>query len=131
MVCKPPKKFHHQLADNTEHEYLKNTATPRDWVLELIDETKQKESENTTYFIARLRGLTFAFLQKFTQHKMVSMCLNNFMHDLLSKLIGQTFEGFNDLCTKGHSMEIPNKHTNNAEEIGRAGEPITMVVEPK
>ena len=34
------------------------------------------------------------------------MCLNNFRHELSTALMAQTFEGFNDLCTKAHDMEL-------------------------
>lgn len=34
------------------------------------------------------------------------MCLNNFRHDLSTILMTQTFEGFNDLCTKTHDKEL-------------------------
>ena len=32
--------------------------------------------------------------------------LNNFRDDLSTAVIAQTFEGFNDLCTKAHDMEL-------------------------
>ncbi|GMP71043.1 hypothetical protein CsSME_00029615 [Camellia sinensis var. sinensis] len=71
-------------------------------VPELI-ETKQRDNESVTDFIARWQALTFACPQKFTQLELIRVCLYNFRHELS---MAQTFEGFNDLCTKAHDMEL-------------------------
>lgn len=90
-----------------EQEFLRQFCNTqrRVGVPELI-ETKQREGGKVTNFIARWRGLIFECLQRFTQHELVRMCLNNFRHDLSTTLIPQTFEGFNNLCTKAHDIEI-------------------------
>lgn len=47
-------------------------------------------------------------------------------------LVAQTFEGFNDLFTKAHGIEIHlNKHKKNAKESGWNGYPIKATVVPK
>lgn len=47
------------------------------------------------------------------------MCLNNFRHGLSTTLMSQKFNGFNDLCTKAHNVEIHlNKHKKSATEGG-------------
>lgn len=45
--------------------------------------------------------------------------LNNFRHDLSTMLMPQTFEGFNDLCTKAHDIVIHlNKRKRSGKESG-------------
>ncbi|KAF7149768.1 hypothetical protein RHSIM_Rhsim02G0166900 [Rhododendron simsii] len=79
-------------------EFLKQFCNTqrRVGVPELI-ETKQRDNEPVTDFIARWRALTFACPQKFKQLELIRMCLNNFRHELSTALMAQTFEGFNDL----------------------------------
>ncbi|CAL5425633.1 unnamed protein product [Camellia sinensis] len=93
--------------DSMVKEFLKQFCNTqrRVGVPELI-ETKQRDNESVTDFIARWRALTFACPQKFTQLELIRMCLNNFRHELSTALMAQTFEGFNDLCTKAHDMEL-------------------------
>ncbi|CAL5431262.1 unnamed protein product [Camellia sinensis] len=93
--------------DSMVKEFLKQFCNTqrRVGIPELI-ETKQRDNESVTDFIARWRALTFACPQKFTQLELIRMCLNNFRHELSTALMAQTFEGFNDLCTKAHDMEL-------------------------
>lgn len=50
------------------------------------------------------------------------MCLNDFRHNLSTTLMPLTFEGFNDLCTKAHDIEIHlNKHKKSAKESNGKG----------
>ncbi|KAG8376466.1 hypothetical protein BUALT_Bualt09G0066400 [Buddleja alternifolia] len=88
------REFYNQFS-NTER---------RVGVAELI-ETKQRDNESVSDFIARWQALTFRCQQKFTQAEMVRMCLNNLKHELSVHLMPQTFDGFNDLCTKAHDLE--------------------------
>lgn len=46
--------------------------------------SKQRNNEPITRFIARWRALTFAFPKKFTHQELFKMCMNNFRHDLSS-----------------------------------------------
>lgn len=65
--------------------------------------TKPRDNEPVTEFIARWRAPTFACPQKLTQQELLKMCMNK--HDLSSILLPQTFQGFDDLCTKAHDVE--------------------------
>lgn len=57
--------------------------------------------------------------QRFIQHELLRMCLNNFRHHLSTTLMPQTFEGFNDLCPKAHDVEIQlNKQKKGFKESG-------------
>lgn len=88
-------------------EFLKQFCnTQRRVGVPKLIETKQCDNESVTDFIARWRALTFACPQKFTQLELIRMCFNNFRHELSTALMAQTFEGFNDLCTKAHDMEL-------------------------
>lgn len=49
------------------------------------------------------------------------MCLNNFKHNLSTALMPQTFEGFNDFCTKAHDIEIHlSKHRKSVKKAGES-----------
>lgn len=60
------------------------------------------------------------------------MSLNNFSHDLSTALMPQTFEGFSDLCTKVHDIEIHlHKHKKGPKDIsGEIGRLLTTLVAP-
>lgn len=89
-----------------EQEFFRQFCnTQRQVGVQKLIETKQRKGKKVTDFIARWRGLTFEFLQRFTKHELVQMCLNNFRHDLSTALMPQTFEGFNDLCIKAQDVE--------------------------
>ncbi|KAG8362650.1 hypothetical protein BUALT_BualtUnG0054700 [Buddleja alternifolia] len=112
------REFYNQFS-NTER---------RVGVAELI-ETKQRDNESVSDFIARWQALTFRCQQKFTQAEMVRMCLNNLKHELSVHLMPQTFDGFNDLCTKAHDLET---HMGKRRVRPRANEKVeTAVVETK
>ncbi|KAG8369438.1 hypothetical protein BUALT_Bualt14G0013700 [Buddleja alternifolia] len=112
------REFYNQFS-NTER---------RVGVAELI-ETKQRDNESVSDFIARWQTLTFRCQQKFTQVEMVRMCLNNLKHELSVHLMPQTFDGFNDLCTKAHDLET---HMGKRRVRPRANEKVeTAVVETK
>lgn len=71
-------------------------------------------------------------LQKFTQHELVLVCLNNFRHDLSNALMEQSFGCFNDMCTKAHDMEIYlNKCKKRIKEGARTEHSITASVASK
>ncbi|KAH7851205.1 hypothetical protein Vadar_008576 [Vaccinium darrowii] len=99
-------------------------------VLELI-ETKQHDNEPVTDFIARWQALTFACPQKFTQLELIRMSLNNFRHELSTTLMAQTFEDFNDLCTKAHDMELHLSKRRRPRVVDRLETSMTATVETK
>ncbi|KAG5554457.1 hypothetical protein RHGRI_012105 [Rhododendron griersonianum] len=94
-------------------------------------ETKQRDNEPVTDFIARWRALTFACPQKFTQLELIRMCLNNFRHELSTALMAQTFEGFNDLCTKAHDMELHLGKRRRPRVVDRLETSVAAIVETK
>ncbi|KAG5556090.1 hypothetical protein RHGRI_006649 [Rhododendron griersonianum] len=94
-------------------------------------ETKQRDNEPVTDFIAKWRALTFACPQKFTQLELIRMCLNNFRHELSTALMAQTFEGFNDLCTKAHDMELHLGKRRRPRVVDRLETSVAAIVETK
>lgn len=61
-----------------EQEFFRQFCnTQRQVGVQKLIETKQRKGKKVTDFIARWRGLTFEFLQRFTKHELVQMCLNN------------------------------------------------------
>lgn len=94
-------------------------------------ETKQRDNEPVTEFIARWRALTFAYPQKFTQQELLKMCMNNFMHILSSILLPQTFKGFDDLCTKAHDVEAHLSKRRRPRGADRLESSTAAVVETK
>lgn len=64
----------------------------------------------------------FVCPQKFTKEELLHMCLNNFRNNLSTNLMAQTFEGFNDLCTKAHDMELHSiRERNHPKRAPRLG----------
>lgn len=114
-----------------EQEFFRQFCNPqrRVGIPELI-ETKERENEKVMDFIARWRGLTFECPLKFTQQELVPMCLNNLMQDLSTILIPQSFEGFIDLWTKAHDIEIHlNKLKKSANESeGKPGRLFSIAI---
>lgn len=64
-----------------------------------------------------MEGAYLRMSLKFTQQKLVPICLSNFRHDLHIVLMPQTFKGFNDLYAKAHDIEIyQNKRKKSVKE---------------
>lgn len=61
------------------------------------------------------------------------MCRNNFRHYLSTTLMPQTFEGFNNLCTKAHDIEIQlNKRNKSTKESGgKTGRLLSLTIIPR
>ncbi|KAH7859506.1 hypothetical protein Vadar_001968 [Vaccinium darrowii] len=59
------------------------------------------------------------------------MCLNNFQHELSTALMAQTFEGFNDLCTKAHDMELHLSNRRRSRVVDRLETSMAATVETK
>ncbi|KAH7855354.1 hypothetical protein Vadar_023999 [Vaccinium darrowii] len=59
------------------------------------------------------------------------MCLNNFRHELSTALMAQTFEGFNDLCTKAHDMELHLSKRRRPRVVDRLETSTAAAVETK
>lgn len=59
------------------------------------------------------------------------MCFNNFRHELSTAPMPQTFEGFNDLCTKARDMELHLSKRRRTRIIDRLETSIAASVETK
>lgn len=60
------------------------------------------------------------------------MCLKILWFDILTALMAQTLEGFNDLCIKAHDMMIHlNKHKRDAKEACKIGKAMRQPSSPK
>ncbi|KAH7849922.1 hypothetical protein Vadar_025006 [Vaccinium darrowii] len=59
------------------------------------------------------------------------MCRNNFRHELSTVLMAQTFEGFNDLWTKAHDMELHLSKRRRPRVVDRLETSMTVLVETK
>lgn len=53
-----------------------------------------------------MEGIAPLNARKISPYKKVHMCVKKFRHNLSTTLMPQTFEGFNNLCTKEHNIEI-------------------------
>lgn len=54
------------------------------------------------------------------------MCLKNFRNNLSTALMAQTFEGFNDMCTKARDMELQlYKRKKPSKESSKVGNIMT------